>query len=325
MPATITQQTNKNSFKKLSTLFGQYTGTLLGLFLLCLFLSIANNNFLKPNNLLNVIEQVSYIAITAFGMTAVLIIGKIDLSVGSIMGLSGTVMALALQMHIPAPIALLLALVVGVLCGVFNGFFTAFLAIPAFIVTLATMGIFRGIIYSMTKGRSIPIDNDFILGIGMGRFLGVPISVWLLAIFAVIAYFFLQHLKWGRRAYIMGGNEEAARHVGINVNMMTLQIFVFAGFMAAVGGIIATSRVWSAQPNLGIAWELDAIAAAVLGGTSLTGGKGRILGTLIGALIIGVINNGMNLLSVAAYYQPIVKGFVILLAVWVDVKSQSSK
>ncbi|MFV0321940.1 MAG: ABC transporter permease [Alphaproteobacteria bacterium] len=322
--STATNVTQQSS-KKITKIFGQYTGTLFGLFALCLFLAIANQNFLKPNNLMNIIEQVSYIAITAFGMTAVLIIGNIDLSVGSIMGLAGTVMALALQMSIPAPISLLLAVGVGILCGSFNGFLTAFLSIPAFIVTLATMGIFRGIIYSLTKGRSVPIDNDFILSIGMGRFLGVPISVWLLLIFAIIAYFFLQHLKWGRRAYIMGGNYEAARHVGINVKNMTLQVFIFAGFMASIGGIIATSRVWSAQPNLGIAWELDAIAAAVLGGTSLTGGKGRILGTLIGALIIGVINNGMNLLSVEAYYQPIVKGFVILLAVWVDVKSQANK
>ncbi len=307
---------------RITKIFGQYTGTLLGLFALCLFLSLANENFMKASNLLNITEQVSYIAITAFGMTAVLIIAHIDLSVGSIMGLAGTVMALALQMHIPAALCLLIAISIGILCGAFNGVLTAYLAIPAFIVTLATMGIFRGIIYSLTKGSSVAIKSDFILAIGMDRFLGIPIAVWLLGFFAILAYFLLEHLKWGRKAYIMGGNREAARHVGVNVKKMTLQVFMLSGFMAAIGGIIATSRVWSAQPNLGIAWELDAIAAAVLGGTSLTGGKGRILGTLIGALIIGVINNGMNLLSIEAYYQPIVKGFVILLAVWVDVKSQ---
>ncbi len=309
---------------KITRIFGQYTGTLFGLLALCLFLSLVNENFMKTSNLLNITEQVSYIAITAFGMTAVLIIANIDLSVGSIMGLAGTAMALALQMNIPAPLCLLIAIGVGILCGLFNGVLTAYLAIPAFIVTLATMGIFRGIIYSLTKGSSISIQNDLILAIGMERFLKIPIAVWLLAFFAIFAYFLLEHLKWGRKTYIMGGNYEAARHVGVNVKKMTMQVFMLSGFMAAIGGIIATSRVWSAQPNLGIAWELDAIAAAVLGGTSLTGGKGRILGTLIGALIIGVINNGMNLLSIEAYYQPIVKGFVILLAVWVDVKSQKS-
>ncbi len=306
---------------KRTKILGQYTGTLFGLFVLCIFLSIANENFMKTNNLLNIIEQVSYIAITAFGMTVVLIIANIDLSVGSIMGLAGTIMALALQMNIPAPLCLLLAIMVGMFCGLLNGFLIAYLTIPAFIVTLATMGTFRGSIYSLTKGRSIVIKDDFILSIGMERFLGIPISVWLLIFFALMAYFLLEHFKWGRKTYIMGGNYEAARYVGIDVKKMTLQVFMFSGVMAAIGGVIATSRVWSAQPNLGVAWELDAIAAAVLGGTSLTGGKGRVLGTLIGALIIGVINNGMNLLSIEAYYQPIVKGFVILLAVWIDVKS----
>ncbi len=304
------------------TFLKTYGGILAGLIVLLLIFSFASPHFLKVNNLLNIVLQVSIIAISAFGMTFALIIGGIDLSIGSTIALSGTMAALLLQHNIPFIPMIIIVLLIGVVLGAFNGVLISKLHIPAFIVTVATMGIFRGIAYITTDGVPIAISNQSFLGLGNGFFLGIQIPILILLVLFVVNHIILSKTKFGRRAYISGGNEEAAVYAGINVSRLKIWVYVITSVMAAISGLILASRLYSAQPNAASGYELDAIAAAVLGGTSLSGGSGKILGTLIGAIIIGVINNGMNLMNVSYFYQLIVKGLVILIAVYVDVKNK---
>ncbi|MED4585902.1 ribose ABC transporter permease [Brevibacillus choshinensis] len=319
--STTTASKNLSAKSGLSFL-KTYGGILAGLIVLLLIFSFASPHFLKVNNLLNIILQVSIIAICAFGMTFALIIGGIDLSVGSTIALSGTAAALLLQHNIPFIPVILIVLLIGVVLGAFNGVLVSKLHIPAFIVTVATMGIFRGIAYITTDGVPIAISDKSFLGLGNGSLLGIQIPILILLLLFVINHVILSKTKFGRRAYISGGNEEAAVYAGINVSRLKVWVYVLTSVMAAISGLILASRLYSAQPNAASGYELDAIAAAVLGGTSLSGGSGKILGTLIGAIIIGVINNGMNLMNVSYFYQLIVKGLVILIAVYVDVKNK---
>lgn len=314
----------KNPFKGSGMSFLKtYGGILIGLLLLVILFSITSPHFLKINNLLNIVLQVSIIAICAFGMTFALIIGGIDLSVGSTIALAGTAAALLLQQNIPFVVVVLLVILLGVILGAFNGVLISKANIPAFIVTVATMGIFRGIAYIMTSGVPVSIQNKAFLGLGNGVFLGVQIPILILLLLFVINHVILSKTKFGRRSYLSGGNEEAAIYAGINVDRLKIWIYIITSTMAAISGLILASRLYSAQPNAASGYELDAIAAAVLGGTSLSGGSGKILGTLIGAIIIGVINNGMNLMNVPYFYQLIVKGLVILVAVYVDVRNKN--
>jgi ribose transport system permease protein len=216
----------------------------------------------------------------------------------------------------------LAAMLAGIVLGWVNGALSAMLTIPSFIVTVATMGVFRGLAYITSAGVPISIDDDRFAALGNGSFLGVAIPIWVLAVLLFVNHFVLSRTVFGRKAYLAGGNREAALYSGINLRRLRIAIFMISGLMASIGGVLMTSRLYSAQPNAGMGYELDAIAAAVLGGTSLSGGYGTIVGTLIGALIIGVINNGMNLLSVPYFYQLIVKGVVILVAVCIDVQTK---
>jgi len=202
---------------------------------------------------------------------------------------------------------------------------SANLRLPSFIVTVATMGIYRGAVSLPTGGAPASIDNDAWLAIGAESWLGLPIIIWIVLVLFAINHFVLAKTVFGRRAYLVGGNREAALYSGIRVNRLKVAIFTLSGVMAAISGILLSSRLSSAQTNAGMGYELDAIAAVVLGGTSLAGGVGTMLGTLLGALLIGVINNGMNMLSVPYFYQLIVKGAVIIIAVWLDVRSKSSQ
>jgi ribose transport system permease protein len=299
-----------------------YGGIVCGLIVLCGLFAVLSPNFLSLSNLLNVVLQVSIIAILGFGMTYVLLLGDIDLSVGAVMALVGTVAAFAMQQGVHPVVAVLVAMLAGVVLGWVNGALSALLTIPSFIVTVATMGVFRGLAYITSAGVPISIDDDRFAALGNGSFLGVAIPIWVLAVLLVINHFVLSRTVFGRKAYLAGGNREAALYSGINVRRLRIFIFMISGLMASIGGVLMTSRLYSAQPNAGMGYELDAIAAAVLGGTSLSGGYGTIMGTLIGALIIGVINNGMNLLSVPYFYQLIVKGVVILVAVCIDVQTK---
>jgi ribose transport system permease protein len=299
-----------------------YGGIVIGLIVLCGFFWVLSPNFMSVNNLVNVVMQVSIIAILGFGMTYVLLLGDIDLSVGATMALVGTVCAFALEHGASPFVAVLAAMVTGLALGAVNGSLSALLTIPSFIVTVATMGVFRGLAYLTSNGVPIAIDDDRFAFLGNGLVLGIPLPIWVLGVLLLLNHFVLSRTVFGRKAYLAGGNREAALYSGIDVNRLRIMIFMISGLLASIGGVLMTSRLYSAQPNAGIGYELDAIAAAVLGGTSLSGGYGTITGTLIGALIIGVINNGMNLLSVPYFYQLIVKGIVILVAVCIDVQTK---
>ncbi|RVV98213.1 ABC transporter permease [Mesobaculum littorinae] len=306
----------------LRTMMRQYAGIVLSLVALCVFFSLTNDRFLSVANFTNIFQQVAVIAITAFGMTWVILLGEIDLSVGSIIAVAGMVGAQIIGLGWGFAPALMLTLAAGAAMGLFNGVMTAKLLLPSFIVTVATMSIFRGLVSLPTGGAPAMNMDPTWIAIGANSFLGVPIIIWVVLVLFVVNHVALAHTTFGRKTYLTGGNREAALYSGINVDAMKIRIFMISGLMAAISGILLSSRLYSAQTNAGMSYELDAIAAAVLGGTSLSGGVGTMVGTLIGALIIGVLNNGMNMLSVPYFYQLIVKGLVILIAVYLDVRSK---
>jgi ribose transport system permease protein len=303
----------------------QQIGSLIGLVLIVVVISILNPSFLAPSNLFNILRQVSINALIAFGMTFVILTGGIDLSVGSILALSSAIVAGMLAGGTDAFLAMGAGILSGLVMGIINGVIIARGKIAPFIATLATMTVFRGLTLVYMDGRPITGlgDNMMFQMLGRGYFFGIPVpAVTMLIAFGVL-YFVLKKTTFGRRTFAIGGNEEAALLSGINVNRMKVMIYGISGLLAALAGIILASRLDSAQPTAGSSYELDAIAAVVLGGTSLSGGKGWIVGTLIGALIIGVLNNGLNLLGVSSFFQQVVKGLVILLAVLLDRKKQA--
>lgn len=295
-------------------------GPFIGLFLIIAVISILNPDFLSTSNLLNVLRQVSINALIAFGMTFVILTGGIDLSVGAILAFSGAVTASLLASGMDPILAILIGLLVGAGLGAINGIIIAKGKVAPFIATLATMTIYRGATLMFTDGRPVSNlgDSSVFQMIGGGYFFGIPMPVITMLVSFVILYFILKKTTFGRRVYAVGGNEEASILSGIKVDRIKIYVYSLTGFLAAVAGVILTSRLNSAQPTAGTMFELDAIAAVVLGGTSLTGGRGWIVGTLIGALIIGVLNNGLNLLGVSSFFQQVVKGSVILLAVLLD-------
>ncbi len=293
-------------------------GTLIGLLILCIILWIMTPHFLTISNLLNITQQTSINAIIAVGMTFVIIAAGIDLSVGSIMAFAGVVLASALNAGIPLPLALLLGLGIGLLCGVVNGVLITYGNLPPFISTLGMMSVARGAALLYTEGRPISGFSEDFRFLATGEILSIPMPVIIMGVVYLIGYFVLSHTKLGRYTYAMGGNEEAATLSGINVKLYKTVVYGMCGLLSGVAAIILTARLNSAQPIAGIMYELDAIAATVIGGTSLMGGEGRILGTLIGALIMGVLRNGLNLLGVSSFVQQTVIGSVIIIAVLVD-------
>ncbi len=300
----------------------QKLGPLIGLVLIILILSIVSSSFFTLENIFNVLRQVSINALIAFGMTFVILTGGIDLSVGSILALSSALTAGMLASGMDPILAMFIGLASGAVMGAINGLFITKGKVAPFIATLATMTIFRGLTLVYTDGRPITglSNNSLFEIIGRGYFGWVPVPViWMLVCY-VILYFILKKTTFGRRVYAIGGNEEASILSGIRANSVKIWIYSITGTLSALAGIILASRLNSAQPTAGTSYELDAIASVVLGGTSLSGGKGWIFGTLVGALIIGVLNNGLNLMNVSSFYQQVVKGGVILLAVLLDRK-----
>ena len=294
----------------------------LGLILLIIMISVLNPAFLDLSNLLNLLRQISINGLIAFGMTFVILTGGIDLSVGSILALSSACIALMITSGVDPIIAIILGVLIGFILGVVNGLFVTKGNMAPFIATLATMTIFRGLTLVVTDGNPITNlgDNYLFQLFGKGYFFGVPVPAVTMTIVFIVLFILLHKTTFGRHTYAIGGNEIASKISGIKVNRVKILIYGISGLMSALAGAILTSRLNSAQPTAGTAYELDAIAAVVLGGTSLTGGKGRIVGTLIGVLIIGVLNNGLNLLGVSSCYQQVVKGVVILIAVLIDRK-----
>ncbi|KGR74212.1 ribose ABC transporter permease [Ureibacillus sinduriensis BLB-1 = JCM 15800] len=297
-------------------------GPLFGLILLIIVVSILNPSFLSIANIFNVLRQVSISAIIAFGMTFVILTGGIDLSVGSTLALTGAIAASLLSSGMDPFLTMGIALIIGLILGAINGVIITKGKVAPFIATLATMTVYRGLTLVYTDGRPISKLGDhysFQL-FGKGYFLGFPVPVVTMVIAFIVLYFILQKTTFGRRVYAVGGNEEAAKLSGINADRVKIAVYAITGLLASLAALILTSRLNSAQPTAGESYELDAIAAVVLGGTSLNGGKGWIFGTLIGALIIGVLNNGMNLIGVSSFWQQVVKGIVILIAVLMDRK-----
>ena len=300
-------------------------GTLIGLIVLCLILWILTPHFLTISNILNITQQTSINAIIAVGMTFVIITGGIDLSVGSIMAFAGVVLASALNAGIPLPLALLIGISVGMLSGIVNGLLITYGKLPPFISTLGMMSVARGGALLYTQGRPIsgfPEDFRFL---ATGEILSIPMPVIIMAVVYIVAHFLLSRSKLGRYTYAIGGNEEATLLSGINVKYYKTVVYGLCGLLSGLAAIILTARLNSAQPIAGIMYELDAIAATVIGGTSLMGGEGRIVGTLIGALIMGVLRNGLNLLGVSSFVQQIVIGSVIIIAVLIDMALKKQK
>lgn len=300
--------------------------SLVALLVLIGVVSFLSPNFFTADNLLNILRQTSVNAIMAVGMTLVILTAGIDLSVGSVLALCGALAATMVAMALPIWLVVPLTLGAGALLGGVSGLIIAKGKVQAFIATLVTMTALRGVTMVYTEGR--PISTGFSDGadhfawLGTGYLFGLPVPIWLMAIVFLLAWYLLNHTRLGRHIYALGGNESATRLSGINVARVKLAVYGLCGMLSALAGLIVTSRLSSAQPTAGMGYELDAIAAVVLGGTSLMGGKGRIMGTLIGALIIGFLNNALNLLDVSSYYQMIAKASVILLAVMIDNKSK---
>lgn len=302
--------------------FKENLGIIVAFLVLCVFLSVfpkTSGSFFTRQNIFNVLRQISTNLFLACGMTMVIILGGIDLSVGSIIALSGCISAgCVARYNLPLPIALLMGLLVGLLVGMFNGAVISKTTIPAFIVTLATMNIAKGLAYVYTGGSPVRVVTKEWQFLGAG-YVGIfPTPVVILVIVLIITAIIMNKTKMGRHMYAVGGNQQAAEFSGIKVEKVKFFVHVFSGLMAGLAGIVLASRMYSGQPTAGDGAEMDAIAAVVVGGTSMAGGSGKIGGTIIGGLIIGVLNNGLNLLNVNSFWQYVVKGVVILLAVFLD-------
>jgi ribose transport system permease protein len=299
--------------------------SMMGLMLLCVIMVCLSHDFFARQNLINIVRQVSVNAILAVGMTIVILSGGIDLSVGAVLALSMTTAAGAMLAGVPIPLAVVMALAVGLLCGSINGVLVAYVRLPAIIVTLAMMEIPRGAALLYTKGYPLSNLPEPFAFWGRGQLLGVPTPVLImLGVFAV-AYLVLNHYPVGRYLYGLGGNEEAVRLSGVRVERYKLLAYATSGFTAALGGVVLSSRLMSGVPTAGEGFELDAIAAVVLGGASITGGRGHILGTLVGALTLGVLNNGLNMMNVSPYTQKVLKGVIIILAIYAGSSKRSER
>ena len=296
--------------------------SIIALLVLIGVVSASNPNFFTVDNILNILRQTSVNAIIAVGMTFVILIAGIDLSVGSILALTGAFAASMVGTELSILLVIPAVLLIGTLLGTLSGVIVAKGKVQAFIATLVTMTLLRGVTMVYTDGRPISTGfsdtADAFAFLGTGYLFGIPVPIWLMAIVFLISWYVLKHTKMGRYIYALGGNEAATQLSGINVDKVKIFVFAVSGFLSALAGLIVTSRLSSAQPTAGVTYELDAIAAVVVGGTSLMGGKGRVMGTLIGALIIGFLNNALNLLDISSYYQMIAKALVILVAVLAD-------
>ncbi len=299
--------------------------SLITLLVLILIVSCLSDNFFTLNNIFNILQQTSINAIIAVGMTLVILTSGIDLTVGSIFALAGAVTASMIGADISPFIAICTALILSTILGAFSGVIIAKGKLQAFIATLVMMLILRGATLVYTKGSPISIgtndNSEMFEWIAFGRVFGIPVPIIIMLVVFAAAWYLLKYTRLGRYIYALGGNESATQLSGINVDKVKIIVYAMSGLLCAVASTIEVSRLSSAQPTAGTGYEMDAIAAVVLGGTSMSGGRGKIIGTLIGALILGFLNNGLNMLGVDAYYQMIVKGGVILLAVLVDKKT----
>lgn len=292
-------------------------GIVLVVILTFIIFAVLDSQFLTWSNLLNMIRQTAINGILAAGMTFVILTGGIDLSVGAIVALSG-VCGVYFSLHMPTPLAVLLGVCVGALAGFVNGFLTAKTRLPSIIVTLGSMTYLRGIAYVVTGGYPLVLVSESFKKIGMGYLGPVPIPIIIMLLVYAVFFVILRYTVFGRNVYMIGGNKEAAYLTGIKVVPRLVWVYTISGICSAIAGIILAARLFSGQPNVGMGYELDAIAAVVLGGTSLAGGMGTIIGSLFGAIFMGALSNGLTLMSVPYYWQLIIKGLVIILAIYID-------
>jgi ribose/xylose/arabinose/galactoside ABC-type transport system permease subunit len=293
-------------------------GLMLALVVICVAMSVASPRFLTMGNLINVVRQISLNGILAVGVTYVLLTGGVDLSLGSVVALAGVVAAcFAHPGQWPLFVPVLAGILAGTACGVVNGFVITRGRVPSFIVTLGMMTVARGLALVVSGGKPVSNLSRQFTSLG-GDLFGFPIPILVLLAVAFVSWVFLARTRPGRYIYAVGGNEAAARASGIDVRAIKTFAYTVCGALAGLAGVVLASRITTGQPNAAIAYELDAIAAVVIGGTSLSGGVGGVGGTLLGALLMGVINNGLDLLNVSSYYQQIVKGMIIVGAVWLD-------
>jgi len=296
---------------------GEIFSIFLALIIMCVFFSFTSPYFFTIKNILNVIMNSSILGIMAAGLFISMVIGEIDVSQYSILALSTAVMAILIQSGTGIGLAITISMIVALICGAINGASVAFLRINPIITTLGTMLIYRAIAYKITEARAMGVEGDFFSAVG-GRFLGIPVSVYIMLSVYIIIYVALKYTAYGKRVYAVGGNPQASFISGIDIRMVRFWGMMISAMAAGLAGIIFVSQVGATVPTAGNTGLMDVVTAVILGGISLSGGKGKIEGTLIGVFILAVLSNGMVLLSVQSYYQMLVKGLVILLAVYVD-------
>jgi len=290
----------------------------LTLIVLFILLAIASPNFLTATNLSSVVRQTAVINIVALGMTVIIVAGGIDLSVGSILALAGLLGTMRLELHQPIWVAMMVGIMAGTLCGLANGLMVTTLRINPFIVTLGTMGIYRGLALIISKGLPVHDIPPAFAFLGDGNLFHVPFVLWILLFCAVVIHVLLEHTRLGRYAFSIGSNPDAAYYAGVPVAFVTMAVFAIGGLLTGLAGMIEASRLMTGQPTGGLGYELTAIAAVVIGGGSLRGGEGGVVGTLIGAFIMGLLSNGSDLLGTNPYWQQVIIGGVIILAVSFD-------
>ena len=312
---TVKTASAKRKFKS----SGTSTLTIFLIFVaMVVILSIVKPAFMDKTNLLNTARAFSAYAIAGLGVSMVIMTGGIDISVGSIYGLAGVVTALSIKGGVPTPVAIIMGVISGAICGAFNGGLVVFCKLPPMIATLGSQQIFRGICYITTKGYPISGLGKGFLWLGQGYFLGIPISIYSMILIIIIFAIFRNMTTTGRRIFAMGGNAEATRISGINIQWLTILCYLLSGVTAGFAGIMNSSKLGVCQPTAGSGFEMDAIASVVIGGSSLSGGEGPVLGTVIGAAIIGVLRNALVLLSVDSYFQTLIIGTVIIVFVSID-------
>lgn len=313
-------QTNSKGMRVLKGLFARReSGLFMLLLAICIGMSIAKpDTFFTSENVFNIFRQVSIIAIIAVGQTFIMISGGIDLSIGYNLALSGIVLSYFIKMGINVYLAIFLGVITGASVGYLNGLIITKLKLPPFIVTLGMANITRGIIYVITKGFSISVDQPFIIGVGNGSLATIPILSIIMVAIVIIGAYVLDNMVFGTRVKAIGGNELAAKLSGINVNRHKIAVYTLTGVLAAIGGLILVGRLYAGNPNAGANFEMDSIAATIVGGTSLAGGEGTIVGAFLGALVLGVIKNSLVLLNVNMYWQTVAVGTIIIIVCAID-------
>jgi ribose transport system permease protein/inositol transport system permease protein len=313
---------NRNSLKKIDW---SSIGITLALIVMFIFFSIFGNNFLSSRNVINIFRQVAVIGICAVGMTGVILTGGIDLSVGSVLGLTAVSSALFMADGMPIFLAVILSLMIGVSIGVINAFVIDRLKMPPLIMTLGTNTALRGVIYLICGGMPVYGLPESYRFLGQGNILGIPTQVYILIIVFILGYIIYNKTVFGREIYGLGGNPEATRLSGVNTSKTIYKIYIYEAFLASLAGLILLSRVNSGQPSLGDAYEMDIITAVVLGGVSVAGGEGKFSRVIIGVLFMGVLANGMNMMNIGDYWQRVVKGLALVIAVAIDLWSKQQK